>query len=337
MENSYQQSLNHSSATNGKRLKIFTWHIHGSYLFYLAHGNYDIFIPVKEFKEDGFWGRGETFPFGDNVHEIHVDDIKEQDFDVILFQSRRNYVTDQYENLSEEQRKLPKIYLEHDPPLENPTDYRHVVDDPEVLLVHVTHFNRLMWDNGVVPTKVIDHGVVVPRISYTGEKARGIVVINNIEPRGRRLGLDIFMEVRKHVPIDLIGMGSEELGLGEVKHPNLPEFISKYRFYFNPIRYTSLGLSVIEAMMVGVPVVGLATTEMVTAIDNGVTGFVHTDINYLIDKMHLLLNDTSLATTLGKAGQLAANERFNIQRFVYDWEETFKDVVSRHSAVSAAV
>jgi glycosyltransferase involved in cell wall biosynthesis len=312
---------------NSKRLKIFTWHIHGSYLFYLSQGDYDIYIPVSNERSEGYYGKGTTFPFGPNVHEVPEDEVKNLDFDCILFQSKKNYQTDQFQTLTLEQRDLPKIYLEHDPPREHPTDTKHVVDDPDVLLVHVTHFNSLMWDNNHTPMKVIDHGVIVPDIPYSGETQRGIVVINNIEKRGRRLGLDIFLEARKHIPLDLVGMGAEELGLGEVPHTKLPEFISKYRFFFNPIRYTSLGLSVCEAMSLGVPVVGLATTEMATAIRNEVTGFVHTDLSYLIEKMKLLLTDKDLAFKMGQEGKKYASERFNIKRFTNDWEQTFGQAV----------
>jgi glycosyltransferase involved in cell wall biosynthesis len=127
-------------------------------------------------------------------------------------------------------------------------------------------------------------------------------------------------------------MGAEELGLGEVKHGQLPDFITKYRFFFNPIRYTSLGLAVCEAMMMGMPIVGLATTEMVTAIENGVSGIVHTDVNYLIDKMLMLLEDRDAAEKLGIEAQKVAQQRFNIQRFAADWEEAFNYVVSKRSA-----
>lgn len=315
-----------SNSTN-RRLKIFTWHIHGSYLFYLSQGNYDLYIPVNKERSEGYYGKGTTFPFGPNVHEVAEEEVKNLDLDCILFQSKKNYLTDQYETLSAEQREIPKIYLEHDPPREHPTDTQHVVDDPEVLLVHVTAFNRLMWDNNRTPTKVIDHGVIVPEIPYSGEIERGIVVINNIEKRGRRLGLDIFLEARKHIPLDLVGMGADELGLGEVPHTQLPEFISKYRFFFNPIRYTSLGLSVCEAMTLGVPIVGLATTEMSTAVNNEVTGFVHTDLTYLINKMKLLLADKNLAEKIGAEGRKYALERFNIKRFADDWERTFREAV----------
>ena len=319
------------------RPKIFTWHIHGSYLFYLSQGNYDIYIPVKGEKTEGYYGRGETFPFGDNVHEVPAELVKDQEFDCILFQTNTNFLKDQYEILSAEQRELPKIYLEHDPPRQHPTDTKHIVDDEDILLVHVTHFNRLMWDNNNTPTKVIEHGVTTPDIPYSGDLEKGIVVINNLPSRGRLLGLDIFLEVRKHIPLDLVGMGTGELGLGEVLHPQLPEFISKYRFFFNPIRYTSHGLAVCEAMMLGIPVIGMATTEMPTVITNNVNGYIHSDISKLIDKMKTLISDKQQAVNMGIEGRKTALERYNIKRFVNDWELTFKEVIQQNTTRAMSI
>ncbi|WP_374949435.1 glycosyltransferase family 4 protein [Mucilaginibacter sp.] len=310
------------------RLKIFTWHIHGSYLYYLSQGNYDIYIPIKAEKTEGYYGRGETFPFGDNVIEIPANDVRNQEFDIILFQTNNNYLIDQHEILSEQQKELPKVYIEHDPPRQHPTDTKHILDTPDVTLVHVTHFNKLMWDSNRTPTRVIEHGVTALQVTYTGELDKGIVVINNLPARGRLLGLDVFLEAREQVKLDLVGMGTGDLGLGEVLHPQLPEFQSKYRFFFNPIRYTSLGLAVCEAMMMGIPVVGLATTELSAVIDNGYSGFIHTDIHYLIGKMNLLIADPELAKEIGANGREVALKRFNIDRFTKDWEHLFNEVTS---------
>jgi glycosyltransferase involved in cell wall biosynthesis len=311
------------------RIRIFTWHIHGSYLYYLSQGNYDIYIPTKTEKTEGYYGRGETFSFGTNVIEVPAEEVKDYQFDCILFQTNHNYQVDQYEILSAAQRELPKIYLEHDPPRQHPTNTKHLINAPDVVLVHVTHFNKLMWDNNNTPTRVIEHGVTVPKAVYSGHLNKGIVVINNLPTRGRLLGLDVFLEARKHVPLDLVGMGTGELGLGEVLHPQLPKFQSRYRFFFNPIRYTSLGLAICEAMMMGIPVVGLATTELSAVIDNGYSGFIHTDINYLIEKMKLLIKDPELAKEIGNNGREVAMKRFNIQRFINDWEQLFTEVASR--------
>jgi hypothetical protein len=307
------------------KLKIFTWHIHGSYLYYLSQGDYNIYIPVKKQRSEGYYGRGKTFPFGENVIELAADDVKNMKFDCILFQSNKNYLHDQYEILTDEQRNLPQIYVEHDPPWADPADTKHVVTNPEIIMVHVTHYNKLMWQNSSRYVKVIEHGVMPSENLYTGELSRGIVVINHLHQRGRKAGADIFEEVCSEIPLDLTGMGTREFGgLGEVLHPKLPAFISRYRFFFNPIRYTSLGLAVCEAMMIGMPVVAFATTEYVTVIENGVSGFIHTDVRYLIEKMKLLLYDHQLARAMSEKAKQIAEQRFNINRFVKDWKETFQ-------------
>jgi len=316
---------------NTRPLRILTWHIHGSYLYYLAQTPCTFYLPIKAGGFEGYGGRGGAFPWGNNVVEVDADEVKNIDFDCILFQSKSNYLRDQYDILTADQRQLPKIYLEHDPPREVPTDTLHVVNDPDTLLVHVTHFNRLMWNNNRTPTKVISHGVIIPDdIRYTGEKERGIVVINNIAKRGRRLGLDIFQEVSQHIPLDLVGMHATEAGgLGEIPLPQLPAFIAQYRFFFNPIRYTSLGLAVCEAMYTGMPIVGLATTEMAVAIENGVSGYIHTDVDQLIEKMKLLLHDAEHARQLSQGARAAAERQFNIQRFTADWLTTFYEVTAK--------
>ncbi len=227
------------------RPRVFTWHVHGNYLYYLTQANCDFYIPYKEDKREGYAGKSTSFPWGENVHEVRAEKVKEYEFDCILFQSDKNFLSDQYEILSKKQRMLPKIYLEHNPPRLHPTDTKHFTYDTNIFIVHVTNFNNIMWDNGKSPTTVIEHGVIIPpHVTFNGEKEKGIVVINNIKTRGRRLGFDIFEKVRQEIPLDIVGMGSEEVGgLGEIPPQELAEFISHYRFFFSPIRYTSLGYS----------------------------------------------------------------------------------------------
>ncbi|WP_151636675.1 glycosyltransferase family 4 protein [Noviherbaspirillum aerium] len=313
-----------------RRLKILTWHTHGSYLYYLTQAPHDFYVMSKPDRPPGYGGRCGHIPWGDNVIDMPVAEVKDQEFDLILFQDDDQYLKDQHQYLSEAQRRLPKIYIEHDTPREHPTDMPHPVDDPSVLLVHVTHFNRLMWNNGRTPTRVVEHGVLVPPgVAYRGDIARGLVVINNIATRGRRLGYDVFLQAKEKIPLDLVGMGALDAGgIGEIEHAQLPAFSAQYRFFFNPIRYTSLGLAVIEAMMIGMPIVGLATTEMSTVIDNGVSGYVDTNVEALIDHMQALNDDPQLARRLGEGARRYANERFHINRFVDDWNQAFHFVTN---------
>lgn len=318
-------------------LRILIWHVHGSYLYYLAHANCEFYLPTRPDRTDGYGGRTPGgYPLPDNVIEVPAEVVRYLKLDCIVFQTPKNYRQDQYEILSEQQQKLPRIYLEHNPPREHPTNTKHWVDDPNMLLVHVTHFNDLMWDSNRTPTRVIEHGVVEPKdVQYSGELERGIVVVNDLPKRGRLAGYDIFEVARKEVPLDLAGINADTIGgIGVFFNRELPAIEARYRFFFNPIRYTSLGLSVLEAMMVGLPVIGLATTEMVTTIENGVSGYLHTDPKRVIEYMRELIADPAEARRLGEGAKRTAQERFNIQRFARDWEDTFRDVVGKqHQAV----
>ncbi|GAA5534256.1 glycosyltransferase family 4 protein [Deinococcus aluminii] len=315
-------------------LRILTWHIHGSYLYYLTQAPHEFYLPVKPGRPEGYGGRAGNFRWGENVHDVPAEEVRQGQFDAILFQSHKNYLEDQFEILSPEQRKLPRIYLEHDPPRETPTDTRHPVDDPEMLLVHVTHFNDLMWNSGRTPTHVIEHGVTDPGLTWTGEKARGLTVVNGLQKRGRRLGADVFERVRAEVPLDLVGMESQAAGgLGNIPLDDLPAFAAPYRFFFNPIRYTSLGLAVCEAMMLGMPILGLATTEMATAVQNGVNGYVDTDVQNLVERMRHLLEDPEEARRLSAGAREVARERFSIERFARDWDAAFREVAGRGALV----
>lgn len=313
-----------------KQLCIFTWHIHGSYLYYLVQSPHLFYVPVKAGRSEGYGGRSGGFSWPENLIEVAAAEVRDLELDVVMFQSRKNYFEDQYEILTEQQRRLPRIYLEHDPPREHPTDTRHPADDPAVLIVHVTAFNDLMWDSGPCKTTVVDHGVLVPEgVCYKGDLDKGVVVINGLDCRGRRVGRDIVERVRKQVPLDVVGMGSEEVGgLGEIPLRDLPEFMSHYRFFFHPVRYTSLGLAVCEAMMLGMPIIGLATTELSVTVQNGVSGYVDTDASKLIERMKELLADPARAEVLSKGARDYARTRFNIERLARDWDGVLTSAIS---------
>jgi len=268
-------------------------------------------------------------PWGPNVHEVAAEEVAQRRFDCVLYQSRRHWDEDRLHRLSEAQRALPAVYLEHDPPQQHPTATRHPAADSDAHIVHVTSFNALMWDNGDARTRVIEHGVLVPDgARYRGDRDEGIVVVNHLRERGRRLGADVFERVRERVALTLVGMGSEAIGgAGEIPNLELPGFVSRFRFFFNPIRYTSLGLSVLEAMTVGVPVIALATTEMPTVIRNGVNGYADTNVDALVDVMRTLIDDRELARRWGEAARADALARFSIERFAREWTQFLREVV----------
>src|SRR6185312_15383144 len=206
-----------------RHLKILTWHVHGSYLKALAQLEHEWYLPTRPGRPEGYGGRTATFDLPAYMHEIPAEEVRNLDLDLILYQSERNYRVDQFDILSPEQRRLPRIYLEHNTPRPHATDTRHPVDDPICLLVHVTSYNRLMWDNARTPTCVIEHSVVIdPALKYRGDLERGLVVVNCMQRRPRIAGLDLFLHARAQVPLDLAGMESAALGgLGDLAYQQL--------------------------------------------------------------------------------------------------------------------
>jgi len=322
-----------------RRLRVLTWHVHGNYLWYLSQTPHDFYVPFKPGRPHPYGGRAGTFPWPDNLHELPANEVRRRDFDCVVFQAKRNYLQDQHDILSEAQRRLPRIFVELDPPLEHPFAQPHVVNDREILLVHVAHWNALMWDARATPTRVIEEGVIVPDdVRYTGELPRGITAINHLRGRGRRMGADLFSVARERVPIDLVGMDAESLGgLGEIDPPRLAKVQARYRFWFSPIRQTSLQLAILEAMMVGLPIVGFQTGELASVIENGVNGVLDLSLDRLVDVMQQLIHDPVEAARLGAGARRTARERFSIERFTSEWDATLTEMAGRRRPSTRAL
>jgi len=312
-----------------QRLKILIWHIHGSYLNTLARLDHDWYLPTKPDRPEGYGGRGPTFDLPDYMREVPAEEVHKLDLDLIIYQTPKNYFEDAYEILSPEQRALPKIYLEHNTPKPHASDTRHSIDDSDVLLVHVTYYNRLMWDNGRTPTTVIEHSVAIdPAATYRGTLERGVTVVNGMQKRPRITGYDLFLQAQAVLPLDAVGMQTEALGgLGDIPYRHLHQRMADYRFLFSPIRYTSLPLAVIEAMTIGMPVVALATTELPTVIEHGKSGYISCNPDALVEHMHYLLTHPQEARTMGAYAQTVARDRFGLERFKRNWNAAFARIL----------
>jgi glycosyltransferase involved in cell wall biosynthesis len=89
--------------------------------------------------------------------------------------------------------------------------------------------------------------------------------------------------------------------------------------YVHTARWTSLGLSLLEAMHLGMPVVALATTEAGLAVPPE-AGVVTTDPHALARAVGQLVDDPELARAIGANARAAALARYGLPRFLADWE-----------------
>jgi glycosyltransferase involved in cell wall biosynthesis len=71
---------------------------------------------------------------------------------------------------------------------------------------------------------------------------------------------------------------------------------------------------------------------MATAVTNGVSGYVDTDVDTLIRRMHELIRNHDHARRLSGGARSTARTRFSITRFTQEWDRTLNEVVRRYQS-----
>ena len=154
------------------------------------------------------------------------------------------------------------------------------------------------------------------------------VVINEAARRGRVTGTDLLGRFRRAAPVDLYGMGAAQLGgIEGLTQPQLHDQLAQRRVCVHPNRWTSLSLSLIEAMQLGLPVVAVGTTAVVDAVPAS-CGFVSTDVDHLVASARALIADREWARVLGANARVHALERFGLDRFLQEWDEILEEVAA---------
>jgi hypothetical protein len=316
-------------------VRVLLWHVHGSWTTAFVQGGHEYVVPVLADRGPDGRGRAETYPWPDSVVEATPEELRDLDVDVVVLQRPH-----ELEHLAEDWlgrrpgRDLPAIYLEHNAPQGRIAEMRHpAADRDDLVLCHVTHFNDLFWDAGSTPTRVIEHGIVDPGHRYTGEIERAAVVINEPARRGRVTGTDLLDRLGRAAPIDLFGMKTADVAadgriraFDDVPQADMHGELARRRVYVHPIRWTSLGLALLEAMHLGMPVVALATTEVVEAVPPQ-AGTVSTQVDVLADAVRGFVGDPDRARDAGEAAREAALERYGLKRFLADWDRLLEEVV----------
>lgn len=319
-------------------MRVLIWHVHGSWTTAFVHGDHTYLVPVLPGRGPHGRGRAQTWDWPDSVVERTPEQLAEEDVDVVVLQRPEDEELARRWLGRRPGRDVPAIWLEHNAPQGLIGSMRHpAADRRDLVLVHVTHTNALFWDAGGTDARVVEHGIVDPGHRYTGELAHAAIVVNEPERRGRVTGTDLLPALAGAAPLDLFGMGVRATadGLAAEGHPvtaheDLPQSrlhteLARRRVYAHPIRWTSLGLALLEAMHLGLPVVALATTEVPEAVPPG-AGTVTNRIDRFTEAVRRLCHEPEFARQQGAAARAAALERFGLGRFLDDWDRLLKEV-----------
>jgi glycosyltransferase involved in cell wall biosynthesis len=310
-------------------VRVLLWHVHGSWTTALLQGPHEFLLPVLPDRGADGLGRARTWEWPESAVELSPAELGDAEIDAVLLQ--RPHEPELLERWTGRRpgRDIPAIYVEHNAPQGRIAEMRHpVADRDDLTLVHVTHFNDLFWDAGSTRTAVIEHGIVDPGYRYTGELPEAAVAINEPRRRGRVTGTDLLPRLNGTVPLRLFGIGAGEMGgIENLPQERLHAEMARRRAYLHPIRWTSLGLSLIEAMQLGMPVVALAATEAVEAVPTG-AGVVSTRVEALSRGLREMIAEPELARERGEVAREAALERYGLGRFLADWDELLGEVAS---------
>ncbi len=308
-------------------MRILLWHVHGSWTTAFVQGNHEYLLPVLPGRGEDGHGRALTWDWPERAVEVRPDDLADAEIDVVLLQRPHEPALTEQWTGRRPGRDLPAVYVEHNAPQGRIAEMLHpVADRRDLVLAHVTHFNDLFWDAGTTPTRVIEHGIPDPGYRYTGELAEAAVAINEPLRRGRVTGTDLLPRLNHDVPLQLFGMGVTRLGgIEDLPQDRLHDEMARRRAYLHPIRWTSLGLSLIEAMQLGMPVVALATTEAIEAVPPE-AGTISTRVDVLVGALRELMADRDRAVAQGREARRVALDRFGLERFLGDWDRLLAEV-----------
>jgi glycosyltransferase involved in cell wall biosynthesis len=319
-------------------VRILTWHVHGSWTTSFVHGPHEYLVPVTADRGPDGRGRAQTWDWPAAARELSPEQLADEAFDVVLLQRPHELELVEQWTGRRPGVDVPAVYVEHDTPRGTAVTTRHpLADRSDILVVHVTHFNRMMWDNGIAPTAVVEHGVLDPGPLYTGAAASLAVVVNEPVRRGRIAGTDLLTAMAHELPVDVYGMGMDRLAAAAPHmagrlHENYPQeklhaALGEHRAYFHPYRWTSLGLALLEAMTIGMPVLGLSTTEAPRAVPPE-AGLLSNDPEALVAQARHWLDDPDAAAAAGAAAREHALRHYGPDRFHADWDGILEKVTA---------
>lgn len=319
-------------------MRILIWHVHGGWMDSFVRGSHRYLLPTTDARDGSGLGRGGRDWPGSAV-EIAPEDLAHEPIDAVVLQRPEELAEVQRLTGRAPGKDLPAVFLEHNTPKTGqvPGSLHPLAGHPGIPIVHVTHFNRLFWDCGTSRTEVIEHGIVDPGYRYTGENTTLGLAINEPVRRWRVTGTDLLPAFSEVAPLEVFGIGTDRLpGAvdiaadrlhigGDVPPDVLRGRLPRSRAYLHPFRWTSLGLALLEAMHLGMPVIALGATEAFRAVPPG-AGAVSSDVDELVATARLLLNDPGEARARGRVARDFALRHYGLQRFLGDWDALLADI-----------
>jgi glycosyltransferase involved in cell wall biosynthesis len=311
----------------GEPLNILTFPTHESYESNICRTDHNFYAYRDETVKD--WNKVYR-PLPSNYTlfnqaKRHFQIPVDLEFDLILSQNKFG----QYQLARQfaDAYHLPLISLEHTLP--HPSWPSHQLESLKAmrgdLNIFISEFSREAWGWDETNADVIHHGIdtnIFQPNPLLNRKQQLLSVVNDWVNRDWCCGFKYWQKATEGLPVFVKGATP---GLSEPAR-TLQELVWCYqssRIFVNTSTVSPVPTALLEAMACGCCVVSAATCMIPSIIEDGVNGFLCDTPENMQKLLRSLLDEPDICEKVGQAARRTVEERFGLEAFVSNWNQTF--------------
>jgi hypothetical protein len=199
--------------------------------------------------------------------------------------------------------------------------------------VFITKFQKEQWEWPVSDTPMIPCAVDTNEFTPDDSVVRGnkvVTVVNDYVNRDQFCNFSLYKRIMEKGRFEADAIGDTK-GFSEAAN-GVGDLIGRLRscgVFLNTSSWSTMPVSLLEAMSVGCPIVTSATCSIPDIIENGETGWCSNDEDFLIDRIKWCLENKEEAKIMGEKARIVACDMYDNSRFKHSWGQVFDQVLGK--------